>query len=672
MIRKRVACRRIGISVLLLLLLWMGRSLAETTGETVTGYFEDHNYLRPRMEQTTDYVDVIPPYTIVTLDVIDRTWSLYTSPKGKTGYINYTRILPVPEYEREPERYVYSDKRIQVRTLPHYEAPTVYTAGAWELLTVDGHLGKFEHVVAEDGTGGYIMPGWARRAEFTPKAIAPVTLCVAEKTRCLDMPLQGAHPTGSLEPESMYRADGVYENYYALTADGRTVYVEKEKTVLCTWRGGENRTFFRMPRTGAAGRTDAIEEIFTNGLTAGRDPVLYRADGTAEPIPGGSRIYVYTGYGDWLGVSMGEKAGYLHRKDVQILSREGLTARLREQDLSGASVQRNEFLDQAFAMVEEGNPFQARYNLLTGADIRSVLPLGIPYFWGGRNYRTTLERLPLYTTREAWQSSRVYYQKGTIYLYGFDCIGFVKNVYSLAGKPIIGTVVGHGAEEYCQAGQHIYCDKAHPLPEDWTEAARTMQAGDIMVIHHPGTHAMMYMGTLREFGYTEEQLPALAKYLDHPLMLQSGENPYSYLRFRSMIESSSDPRTAGAAPTDGGVGVCILGVDREDAEMVIECHDTVSRCFDVEGSCVTIMGFGNVADYFVYRMGAEQPEVSAAEEAEADETEAAGDEETAEEAAADETEASGAAGSTETAEEAPAGETEASGAAGSAGTAAEK
>jgi hypothetical protein len=118
-----------------------------------------------------------------------------------------------------------------------------------------------------------------------------------------------------------------------------------------------------------------------------------------------------------------------------------------------------------------------------------------------------------------------------------------------------------------------------------------------------------------------------------------------------MIESSSDPRTAGAAPTDGGVGVCILGVDREAAEMVIECHDTVSRCFDVEGSCVTIMGFGNVADYFVYRMGAEQPEVSAAEEAEADETEAAGDEETAEEAAADETEASGAAGSTETAAE---------------------
>ena len=87
MIRRGMAYRWILAAALLLLLLGLGCGLAETTGETVTGYFVDHNYLRPRMEQTTDYVDVIPPYTIVTLDVIDGTWSLYTSPKGKTGYI---------------------------------------------------------------------------------------------------------------------------------------------------------------------------------------------------------------------------------------------------------------------------------------------------------------------------------------------------------------------------------------------------------------------------------------------------------------------------------------------------------------------------------------------------------------------------------------------------------
>ena len=147
-----------------------------------------------------------------------------------------------------------------------------------------------------------------------------------------------------------------------------------------------------------------------------------------------------------------------------------------------------------------------------------------------------------------------------------------------------------------------------------------------MVIHHPGTHAMMFMGTLRDYGYTEEQLPALARYLDHPLMLHCGANPYTYWRFQSLIEGTADRRISGASPTDGGVGVCILGVDPADAEIILEAHEESYRCFDVEGACVTMMGFGNVKDYFVWRMGAADPGPREEDGTEADPMEAAGDE----------------------------------------------
>ncbi len=606
-----------------------GTAGAETPGETVTGYFVDHTYLRPKMIQTTDNVDVIPPYTIVTLNVIDDQWSIYTSPKGKTGYVRYTRILPVPEYDREPERYVYSERKVEVRTLPVYEAPTAYTTVAYELLTVDGRLGGYLHVTAEDGTGGYVLSDWVRSAEFIPEPITPVSLLAAEEIPLLDMPLQGAHRMGSMRTDRFYRSESAYGSYYVLEVDGETRYVEKNRTAVCSYRGGESRVFFSLPRTGRKQRTDLPETVFANAAAKKEGAALLRADGTASLLlHAEERLYIYSRYGEWYGASCGAAAGYIHRSDAEVLTGEALMARIREKDLSGGSIQRSALLDIAFTMVERGNPFQARYRILTGSDTESLLPLGIPYFWGGRNYRAVTERLPEYTTREAWQSSPVFYRKGTIYLYGFDCIGFVKSVYSLAGKSIEGTVVGRRAEPYCLAGEHIYCDDVHPLPEDWREAARTMEVGDIMVIHHPGTHAMMFMGTLRQYGYTEEQLPALAEYLDYPLMLQAGENPYCYLRFQSLISATSDRRTSLASPPDGGVCVCILGVPREAAEMTLYVHGETSRGFEVEGSCVTIMGFGNVRDYFVYRMGAASPAPGAPGDTpeEMDETEAAGDE----------------------------------------------
>ena len=614
------------LTLLTLLILAAGAG-AESAGkpsETLTGYYEDRAYVRPAMVLTTDYLAVIPAYTVVTLEKADESWAVYRTPEGKEGYLRTEKLKPVPEYEPDPEQYVYSEDRIQVHGLPSYESPAVYTAAPRELLTADGHVKGFRHVRAEDGTAGYILPYGIREAVFTPRAMTPVPFCVTEEKPVMDMPLQGAHRVGTLETDRFYLAEGTCGDYYALTLDGETVYAEKSQTVLCGWNGGEDRSFFTLPKAGRAGRGEEIRPVFLCGSVRPEGAVLRRPRGTDLSLPGGADLYLYSACGAWYGASWGTEAGYILREDAEALDAGGRIRRLRQLDLSGGRIGRSALLDQGLAMTEEGNPFQARYNLLTGARVKSTFPLGIPYFWGGRNYRAITERLPAYTTREAWQSSPVFYQQGTVYLYGFDCVGLVKGVYSLAGMPVEGTLSGRRAEEYCRAGAHIYCDNAHPLPEDWAEAARGMKVGDIMMIHHPGTHAMMYMGTLRDYGYTAEQLPALADFLDYPLMLQAGANPYSYLRFQSLIASSADPRISEASPPDGSVCVCILGVPREKAEIVMECHDETYYGFDVEGSCVTIMGCGSVTDYFVFRPGAEAAAGISAPEGAEDETEAAG------------------------------------------------
>ena len=588
--------------VFLLLFLLPALSAAESAlSRQLTGYFTDHLYLRPAMVQTTDYVDVIPPYTLVTVETLDGTWGAVTSSRGITGYVKYGRMQPPPEITPEADRSVYCEKAVRVRTLPVYEAPAAFTAEADELLTVDGSSGAFLHVRREDGQEGFVLPGWVKKAEFSPQAISPVTFCVAEAVTVHDLPLRGAHPVGRLDPAERYTASEACGNYYLIQLDGQTAFVDKGSVGIFACRGGASRSFFSFPR-GSGGRSALKkEDIYASALISAPGARFFLPDGTERNLPEGAMIYLYEAFGDWAGGVYGQEAGYLARAEAKVLSSEALQARLSTLDLSGGSIARSALLDQGFALLERGNPFQARYNLLTGASVESLFPLGVPYFWGGRSYAVTTERLPDYTTREAWQSSPSFYEKGVTYLYGFDCIGLVKAVYRLAGRPIEGEVVAKGEDAWCLAGAHVFCDDVHPVPEDWKAVARTMQVGDVMVIHHPGTHAMMYMGTLRQYGYTAAQLPALADYLDYPLMLQSGANPYSYLRFDRLISTSSDARVRSASPSDGGAGVCILGVPRSEAELELTCHEDTYYGFDVEGSFVPIMYWGNVRDYFVWR-----------------------------------------------------------------------
>ena len=295
------------------------------------------------------------------------------------------------------------------------------------------------------------------------------------------------------------------------------------------------------------------------------------------------------------------RLGYLLKKDLTILQEEALAAYAADLPTDTGTVTAHPILNEAFRMLEAGNPIALRYGRMTGAEITPLFSAGVPYFWGGQDEKILMERWPEYTTRKQWQGTHDFYQKDSIYVYGLDCVGYVATTLKNAGMPLGETLNDLGDKKHCKAGAHLYCSAERPFPEDWKEVAENLEPGDLLALHHPGRHVMIFIGTLRDYGYTEEQLPALAEYLDYPLMIHSGENPMAYQRFDFLTARSEDKKVSRALGSDGGVSLCILGVPGDEAETVVECHERMYNCFDVEGACVTIFNFGNVSDYYVYR-----------------------------------------------------------------------
>ena len=114
------------------------------------------------------------------------------------------------------------------------------------------------------------------------------------------------------------------------------------------------------------------------------------------------------------------------------------------------TIRRHPVLDSALSMLEADNPFLLRYNAITGADIRPLFPLGVPYFWGGRDFAQMTERLPDYTTRKIWDGSNAHYVRGTSYLYGLDCTGLVEVAYAQAGTPLQTELSELSLKKHCE------------------------------------------------------------------------------------------------------------------------------------------------------------------------------------------------------------------------------
>ncbi len=196
-----------------------------------------------------------------------------------------------------------------------------------------------------------------------------------------------------------------------------------------------------------------------------------------------------------------------------------------------AEVKRDPLLDTAFTLLEEGNIFVERYNALTGAQVEATFPLGLPYFFGGKHddiingMPRFIARAPEYTKRECWETTH-FYRKDSFYLYGFDCSGFTQWIYSEVGYPEHDKL-DKMINEWGKYGKknHVYSHRKGKEMPSYPEVSENLIVGDLLVGKKGARHIMMFIGTLRDYGFTAEELPELANYLDHPLVVHCGPNP---------------------------------------------------------------------------------------------------------------------------------------------------
>lgn len=268
---------------------------------------------------------------------------------------------------------------------------------------------------------------------------------------------------------------------------------------------------------------------------------------------------------------------------------------------AAGSLRAHPLLEDALSLLEEGNPFLLRYNLLTGSQVKPRMAFGVPYLFGGQAANHVFAKEPDYIVQAAWNNSPAYYRKGTMYLYGFDCVGFAKwlwNGHFQGAWPTVDVLLESRPRQ-------LWNSAGKPMPA-WEELPALLTPGDMLIYRHPGTHVVFYVGTLRQYGYTEAEVdPSLARWLDWPLVIHSGTNAGVARRFAWLIENGLSKYRV-AADTDGGVAVSLLGVDPAQAPYHIHQQNQDTAYFTLpDGTWLTVVPWKNIDRYAWFPLGSE-------------------------------------------------------------------
>jgi hypothetical protein len=254
---------------------------------------------------------------------------------------------------------------------------------------------------------------------------------------------------------------------------------------------------------------------------------------------------------------------------------------------SMALVQKCPELDYALSCLEKGNPFLERYNKITGSEIEPLMELGVPYFWGGRDINQ------LGHVRSSWQDSK-YYKIGSYYMYGFDCAGFTQWVLKSAGRGKHPPISEMLSNTYLMKDKYLNFDDC-----SYQELEQHLKIGDLLAASYAGgRHVMMYIGTLRDFGYIKSTVPkALSPYLRWPLIMHSSSNAFYYAPYKKHIENTY--KITKVIPPDGGCMVSLLGVPVSEATSRAKRYDidSYSYYFNLGGYALTIYDMDNTLSH---------------------------------------------------------------------------
>ena len=265
---------------------------------------------------------------------------------------------------------------------------------------------------------------------------------------------------------------------------------------------------------------------------------------------------------------------------------------------TAAAVRGCPMLSNAFTVLEEGNPFIERYNRITGENVRARMSHGAPYFWGAQQDHLFAKE-PEYVVLPAWQNSPAYYRAGTKYLYGFDCVGFVKWVW----KETYGQAMPARADLLRDRGNQVRCTAAGEGPI-WEGFAETLIPGDLLLMEHRsgGHHVAIYIGTLRMYGYSEGEAPELAGELDGPLVIHCTTNAQVADRFADLIQNGL-PKYKCATPPDGGVCVSLLAPTPDKAPSKVHQQNQDTWYYTLpDGTWLTVLRCDDITEYAWYRI----------------------------------------------------------------------
>ncbi len=268
-----------------------------------------------------------------------------------------------------------------------------------------------------------------------------------------------------------------------------------------------------------------------------------------------------------------------------------------------AEMERSPFLDHALSALEKDNIFILRYNDLTGANVEALFDLGIPYLFGGAQQYGVFGQWPRYSKRVAFQTSQ-FFVEGQLYVNGFDCVGFTRWVYRKCGLPEHDSLANLALKWGDHTGHYVFSQRAGQEMPPYEQLSASLRTGDLFVIKHEGAmyrHVALFIGTLRDFGFTGEEAPELTAYLDYPLVIHCGPHPQYGERFQQFIDSN--PEEYGRCKTtDGGVQVSILGVKPDAAPSHAHVQNTDYAWFTLpDGSWLTVLDGYNLTSYCWYR-----------------------------------------------------------------------
>ena len=516
--------KKLVLILLLLLTLAASCALAAEAGETYYAYFPAGGWLRTEPKPNMPNVIRVPERVLLQLTQVNEKYAAATY-KGKSGYIHTGEAVVLDYTDPDSPDAVSTEGffayEAYMRSSPVKNAPMTAKLPSDERFRITYVTDEYA-AIDYDGERGYVYIGDFVPMEYARGEYEPYIAFSNEKIDLCVTPCYHSAVAKTLLPYTPLTVTGFDGDHLTVAYGGESFFIESGL----------------LAPLEADFEVAAFEANLRGDVTLLRYPLA-----NAETVAQVSRLEVVTVeafYGEFARVRVGDTVGYIHYNRLAENSK--TSEALGQLQAQIARIESQKILNIAFSLLEKDNPILYAYNTACGGNAVSTLEYGAPYLFAGSNISSLLK------PRFASQNSH-YYSTAKKYLGGFDCIGYIRYVHNSAGMKRLPAISAMKDEQ-----DSLISVKNVPYDQWYT----VLKVGDCIPIHHQGGgyHIMMYVGTLRDFGFTAEFLGELAPYIDYPLAIHCGMNNFHTRWYTTYIAE----RGLDVTPPDGGVMISIIGV----------------------------------------------------------------------------------------------------------------